>query len=142
MDSGTTRNTGAWRRFVALAGGAVLALGGFGAAVASASSLGGSGSAGTGADVTTVAGCDHDGVDITYGSAFDVSTGRSVVVKVTVDGIDASCLGKTIDVILSGSSGTALATATDTVTGTAQTLRLPVPADTSVVVGATVVMTG
>jgi len=59
MDSGTTRNTGAWRRFVALAGGAVLALGGFGAAVASASSLGGSGSAGTGADVTTVAGCDR-----------------------------------------------------------------------------------
>jgi len=140
MDSGPTRNSGAWRRFIALVGGSVLALGGFG--VASASSLGGSGSSGTGADVTTVAGCDHDGVDITYGSEFDVGTGRSVVVRVTVDGIDATCLGKTIAVILSGSSGTALASASATVTGPFQTLMLSTPADTSVVVGATVVMTG
>ncbi len=142
MDSRPTRKIGAGRRVVALVGGAVFALGGFGAAVASASSLGGSGSSGMGADMTTVAGCDHDGVVLTYGSAFDVGTGRSVVVRVTVDGIEATCLGKTIDVILSGSSGPALATATATVTGPSQTLTLATPADISVVVGATVVITG
>lgn len=142
MDSSPIRNPGAWRRFAALVGATVLALGGFGAAVASASSLGGSGSTGADADVTTVAGCDHDGVGITYGSAFSVDTGRSVVVRVTIDGIEATCLGKTIDVTLSGSSGTALATATATVTSPSQTLMLATPADISAVVGATVVMTG
>ena len=129
MDSRPTRTIGAGRRVVALVGGAVFALGGSGATT-------------TGGDVTTVAGCDHDGVDITYGSAFDVATSRSAVVRVTVAGIEATCLGKTIDVILSGSSGHALATATDTVTGPTQTLTLPVPADSSAVVGATVVLTG
>ena len=142
MDSRPTRKPVAGRRFVALVAGAVLTLGGFGVAVASASSLGGSGSTGTGADVTTVAGCDHDGVAITYGSEFDVGTGRSVVVRVVVDGIDATCLDKTVDVILSGSSGTALATATARITGSSQTLTLTTPADISRVVGATVVMTG
>ena len=78
----------------------------------SAASLGGINSA-LGADSAVVASCDSDGVTATY--SLLVSAGGFVVDRVTVGGIDPSCVGRRLDVVLTrggGSIGSGFGTVT------------------------------
>ena len=73
----------------------------FGAVFASAASLGGITSGQVGADDAAVASCDTDGVTTAYTTAWDTNDRRYEISQVTVSGIAAACLTKTLSVVLS-----------------------------------------
>jgi len=100
------------RRHV-LAGVAALAT--FGAVVGSAATLGGITSASLGADASVVAGCDPNGITVSYSTTY--SAGAYSVSGVTLGGVDAACNGKNVSVTLADSSNASLGEATSTVGG-------------------------
>jgi hypothetical protein len=84
------------RAIVALSAGAAT----FGIVGASAASLGLLGSDGVGASDAVVASCDPDGASLDYTTSFNTLTGTFDVNGVAVSGLDASCDGKSISVVL------------------------------------------
>jgi hypothetical protein len=76
-----------------------------GVVLASAASIGGVGTDLLAADVTAVAACDTDGVDLSYTTAFDGTDNRYEVNAVTVTGIAAGCETGALAVTLSNTAG-------------------------------------
>ncbi len=72
----------------------------FGAVFASAASLGGITSGQVGADDAVVSSCDTDGVTTAYETSWDTTDKRYEISQVTVSGISATCLTKTLSVVL------------------------------------------
>ena len=102
----------------------VLALGAGGAAaaavVASAASIGSVNSTDLGAGTSVVASCDSDGIDVSYTTAYDGTTGAYRVATVDLDGLAAACDGQAIEITLAGPTATVLQTVTGTVSGATQ----------------------
>ena len=98
----------------------------FGSVAASAATLGGLTAPSLGADVTTIAGCDLDGVTLAYTTAF--ASGGYVVNSVTVSGVAPACTGQNLRLALTdtaGATGTTLfSSATIAVAGA--TVNVPV----------------
>jgi hypothetical protein len=111
------------RRHV-LAGVAALAT--FGAVVGSAATLGGITSASLGADASVVAGCDPNGITVSYTTSF--SAGAYAVSGVTLGGVDAACNGKNVRVTLADAADVSLGEASSTVGGPALTFAPAVDA--------------
>ncbi|MGB2756395.1 MAG: hypothetical protein WBD02_01885 [Acidimicrobiia bacterium] len=128
------------KRIVGAIGAGVLALGVVGA---SAASLGGITSDSLGADVTTIASCDTDGVQLKpFTNAYDATAGRYQTSGVTVAGIAAGCATKSMSVTLKDAAGVSLGSATATVGGTSQAVTFSPTVNANAVVGAAVVISG
>jgi hypothetical protein len=67
---------------------------------ASAASLGGLTSETLGAESEVVAGCDTDGIDIAYDTAYDTTSQNYEVVGVRLLGVDDLCTGQLVSVAL------------------------------------------
>jgi hypothetical protein len=67
---------------------------------ASASTLGNLGSPAIGAETEVVAGCDVDGIDIAYETAYDDTAQLYEVTAVRLLGVDANCVGQLASVTL------------------------------------------
>ncbi len=65
----------------------------FSAVLTSAASLGGITATSLGADSSVVAGCDSDGVSITYSHLYNTTTDVYDIDGVDVSGVDAACNG-------------------------------------------------
>jgi hypothetical protein len=92
------KDGGSWRNhFVKFLLGIFLALGiAAGAYAAAASLIVNGGTVQAGSEIGLV--CDPDGVDVSYGVVYDGS--EFVIDEVTIDDIDAACLGFDITVVL------------------------------------------
>ena len=71
-----------------------------GVAGASAAGLGGATSGSLGAENAVVAGCDPNGVTISYNTAYNATTQKYEVSGVNVGGVDPACAGKAAAVTL------------------------------------------
>lgn len=125
-----------------LAGLAIASLSGV--LVAAAATLGGVSVNQLGAGSAVVASCDDDGVTLDHVVAFDDGSGAYVVTDVDVSGIDASCAGAELSIVLSG-GGERLAdggpvTVADGVS--AVQVHLDAPAPASAVDKATILLSG
>jgi hypothetical protein len=87
-----------------------------GIAGASASSLGGINTAGIGADTTVTASCDIDGVNTSYGTSYNATTGGFDVSSVTFSGVATACNGKTATVVLADATKVSLANGSSAIT--------------------------
>ena len=101
------------RIIVALAIGAAVSGGVF----ASATTLGGVTPNSLGANNAAVTACDADGVASTYGTTYNATTKKYDATGVTVTGIAAGCIGKTIKFTLVSSTGASLFEGSKTVAG-------------------------
>jgi len=98
---------------LALAAGVVVA----GGIAASAATLGGLNSVSLGADQTVVAGCDSDGIGLSYNTAYSAATHGYAVSSVTLNGVASECNTLPFKLTLSSDSAQ-LAEVTGTVNAT------------------------
>lgn len=135
-----TQNPGRRRRKIALA--ISLGVATFGLYTASAASLGGLTAKNLGADDNVVASCDTDGVTVAYTNAYDATAGLYKTSVVTVSGIAAACNGQTMSITLKDATGVSLGNGTATVAGTTSAVTLSTTANSKLVVGAAIVISG
>jgi hypothetical protein len=115
---------------------AAVAVAAFGAA--SAASLGGLSSAEIGSNDTIVAACDIDGVDLDYTTAYDATSGSYQVTEAVVSDIAAGCVGQTLDLTLSDTTGASIGNDSVVVASTSETI--PMVASAEAVEGAAVII--
>lgn len=88
----------------------LLGLTAFGAVFGSAASLGGLDASSLGANADVVAPCDTDGVDVSYTHDYDPTAPAGYkVTAVTVSDVADGCDGLTVEVALTGSADTSVA---------------------------------
>lgn len=109
------------RFLIALVVGAVV----FGGVFASATTLGGVTNASLGANNAAVTACDADGVASTYGTTYNATSKKYDATSVTVSGVAAACVGKTIKFSLVNAAGTSLYEGTRTVAGASEVFTVP-----------------
>lgn len=117
-------------------------LGATGLSAAAAASLGGLTSGDLGADNIGVTSCDTDGVSVGYTTAFDSSSGRSVVSGVIVSGLATACSGATLQVTLADAVGGSLSTGSALIGGTSEAVTLVTAPDAELVTDAVIVVAG
>ena len=121
---------------------AVIGASALGLGVASAATLGGLTSESLGADNAVVAGCDPNGLNITYTTAYDAGTGKYRTSQAALNGIDAACNGKVMSITFKGAAGVVVASTTATVASVAGVQTVPVVAPAENIVGVAVVISG
>lgn len=109
------------RIIVALVIGAAVSGGVF----ASATTLGGVNATSLGANNAAVTACDADGVASTYGTTYNATTKKYDATSVTVTGIAAGCVGKTIKFTLVNAAGTSLFEGSKAVAATSEAFTVP-----------------
>ena len=109
------------RMLVALVIGAAVSGGVF----ASATTLGGVNTASLGANNAVVTACDTDGVASTYGTTYNATSKKYDATSVTVTGIAAGCIGKTIKFSLVNAAGTSLFEGSKAVAGASEAFTVP-----------------
>lgn len=115
----------------------------FAAFIAAAATLGGLRTKSLGADVSVVAACDTDGIDVDYTTAYDPASHAYQVTAVQLGDIDPACDGLGFKVTLA--DGTAsLSEDTGTVAQSAgnQTVTLAAPVDAESIAEIAVVIAG
>ncbi|MCP3856579.1 MAG: hypothetical protein GY698_17840 [Actinomycetia bacterium] len=127
------------KRYVVAAAAAAVAMLG---AAAMAATLGGITSDNLGADRSVVASCDTDGVTTAFTVAYDATDARDEVTAVTVGGVDASCAGQTLTVVLADSSDVALDTASVVAASGSNVVSTSTPPDAELVANVHIVITG
>ena len=126
-----------------------------GGILASAASLGVTGNT-LGAGTVVIASCDTDGVALKYGHTYSATLpvapgvpGSYRTTSVTISGINSACVGKSLDITLSGAGGALLASGNVPAivapvlpaTNSVATVTFAAPgADASAVLGAAVVI--
>ena len=117
-----------------------------GIAGASASSLGGLNSASLGSDDTITASCQTTlgGIDVSYGTSYNTSTGKNDVGSVTFSGVDTACNTLSATLTLSDIAFTPLSSRTQPValSGGAFTVTLTTPVDAQLVENLALVIQG
>jgi hypothetical protein len=96
-----------------------------GGVFASATTLGGVSNASLGANNAAVTACDADGVATTYGTTYNATSKKYDATSVTVTGIAAGCVGKTIKFNLVNTAGTSLFEGSKTVAATSEAFTVP-----------------
>jgi hypothetical protein len=109
------------RMLVALVIGAAVSGGVF----ASATTLGGVSNASLGANNAAVTACDADGVAATYATTYNATSKKYDATGVTVTGIAAACIGKTLKFNLVNTAGTSLYEGSKTVAAASETFTVP-----------------
>ena len=106
-----------------------------------AANIGGVTSRNLGAANTTVAGCDGDGVSVSFVNTFNTTTGGYEVTSITVSAIATTCVGQTLNVTVRNAALAPLWSGSATVAGTSATLT-PTPIASTGVAGWAVSITG
>jgi hypothetical protein len=109
------------RMLIALVVGAAVSGGVF----ASATTLGGVNTNTLGANNAAITACDADGVTSAYGTTYNTTSKKYDTTSVTVSGIAAGCVGKTLKFTLVSSTGTSLYEGTKAVVGTSEAFTVP-----------------
>jgi hypothetical protein len=112
----------------------------FGAVFASAASLGGITSGQVGADDAAVLSCDTDGVTTAYTTSWDGTDDRYEISTVTVSGIAAGCLTKTLSVSLTDGTDQ-IGSGSGTVVGTSLAVTMSPAASAEATTGVHVAIT-
>jgi hypothetical protein len=123
----------------------VAAVAAFAAVSASAATLGGLTGTSLGAETSVVAGCDTDGVNVAYTTAYSATPKEYTVSAVTLSGINVAasgCTGKIASVTLANTAGTSLAAQTATVVGASLVLTFATPVSAAAVTNVAVVIAG
>jgi hypothetical protein len=109
------------RMLIALVIGAAVSGGVF----ASATTLGGVNTNTLGASTAAITACDSDGVSSVYGTTYNTTSKKYDATSVTVSGIAAGCIGKTLKFTLVSSTGSSLYEGTKTVAGASEAFTVP-----------------